>query len=121
MTKIVVITVLIAAFVPHLYGQKLFVAPIADFALGDDGPTRHEYITNLDRRRECDPITPVAREDLADYTVWFEFELSHYALIWSKDGLLIGNRSNVFSSENVVKDVCNIIREHEDAIRASRD
>ena len=116
MTKMTATTVFAAAFavalVPHLSAQTLFVAPIADFALGDDGPTRYEYIMNLGGRSECDTVVPVAREELADYTVWFEFEERHYALVWDGSGRLVGDRDNVRSSGNIVKDVCEIIRDH---------
>ena len=116
MTKMTATTVLAAAFaaalVPHVSAQTLFVAPIADFALGDDGPTRYEYIMNLGDRSECDTVVPVAREELADYTVWFEFEERHYALVWDSNGRLVGDRDNVRSSGNIVKDVCEIIRDH---------
>ena len=106
------IAVLVAACVPHLSAQTLFVAPIADFALGDDGPTRYEYIMNLGDRGECDTVVPVAREELADYTVWFEFEERHYALVWDGNGRLVGDSDNVRSSGNIVKDVCEIVRDH---------
>ena len=121
MTHMMVITAFIAACAPQLSAQTLFVAPIADFALGDDGPTRYEYITNLGRHSECETVTPVAREELADYTVWFEFEERHYALVWDSSGRLVGDRGDVRSSGNIVKDVCDIIRAHEDAISASPD
>ena len=117
MTKMLATTLFAAALVPHLSAQTLFVAPIADFALGDDGPTRYEYIMNLGDRRECDTVVPVAREELADYTVWFEFEERHYALVWDSSGRLVGDRDNVLSSGNIVKDVCEIILRHEEAAR----
>ncbi len=90
---------------------RVFVAPIADFALGDDGPTRHEYVMHF-QRRECRGIVPTSREDLADFTVWFEFEGSHYVLLWDAQGDLIGSRRGVLNSGNIVKDVCNAIRDH---------
>ena len=88
-----------------------FVAPIADFALGDDGPTRHEYVMHFERR-ECNGIVPTSKEDLADFTAWFEFEGSHYVLVWDAQGNLIGSRRAVLNSGNIVKDVCNAIRDH---------
>ena len=112
MTKILATGAFFAALVPHLSAQTLFVAPISDFALGDDGPTRYEYIMNLGDRGECDTVVPVAREELADYTVWFEFEERHYALVWDSNGRLVGDRDNVRSSGNIVKDVCEIILRH---------
>ena len=117
----VLAAVLTAALVPHLSAQTLFVAPIADFALGDDGPTRYEYIMNLGDRGECDTVVPVAREELADYTVWFEFEERHYALVWDSSGRLVGDRDNVRSSGNIVKDVCEIIRDHAAGARGAGD
>ena len=123
MTKMTATTVFIAVFatalVPHLSAQTLFVAPISDFALGEDGPTRYEYIMNLGDRSECDTVVPVAREELADYTVWFEFEERHYALVWDGSGRLVGDRDNVRSSGNIVKDVCEIIRDHAAGARAN--
>lgn len=120
--KMLAITAFVAAAcVPHLSAQTLFVAPIADFALGEDGPTRYEYIMNLGDRGECDTVVPVAREELADYTVWFEFEERHYALVWDSSGRLVGDRDNVRSSGNIVKDVCEIILRHEEAVRGSGD
>ena len=97
---------------PAAQGQyRVFVAPIADFALGDDGPTRHEYVTNF-QRRECNGIVPTSREDLADFTAWFEFEGAHYVLLWDAHGNLVGSRRAVLNSGNIVKDVCNAIRKH---------
>ena len=117
MTKMTATTVSAAAFAvalaPPLSAQTLFVAPITDSVVGDDGPTRYEYIMNLDDRSECETVEPVAREELADYTVWFEFEERHYALVWDSSGRLVGDRDNVRSSGNIVKDVCEIILRHE--------
>ena len=125
MTKMTATTVFAAAFAvalaPHLSAQTLFVAPITDSVLGDDGPTRYEYIMNLDDRSECETVEPVAREELADYTVWFEFEERHYALVWDGNGRLVGDRDNVRSSGNIVKDVCEIILRHEEAVRGDGD
>ena len=90
---------------------RVFVAPIADFALGDDGPTRYEYVMHF-QRRECTGIVPTSREDIADFTVWFEFEGAHYMLLWDAQGNLIGSRRAVLNSGNIVKDVCDAIRDH---------
>ena len=87
---------------------RVFVAPIADFALGDEGPTRYEYITGLSQQ-ECTGIVPTAREDLADFTFWFEFEDVHYVLVWDAEGHLVGSNGAVLRAANVVKDACNII------------
>ena len=70
---------------------RVYVAPIADFALGDDGPTRHEYIMHL-RRAECRGIIPTSKEAVADYTVWFEFENVHFMTLWDA-GNVIRDRS----------------------------
>ncbi len=55
---------------------------------------------------------PTSREDLADFTAWFEFEGSHYVLLWDAQGDLIDSRRAVLSSGNIVKDVCDAIWEH---------
>ena len=89
---------------------RVFVAPIADFALGQEGPTRYEYVSWLSQQ-ECVGIVPTAREDLADFTFWFEFEDLHYVLVWDAEGDLVGSSGAVLMSENVVKDACNIIWE----------
>ena len=108
----VLVLLLLSPVTPAAQGQyRVFVAPIADFALGDDGPTRHEYVMHF-QRRECNGIVPTSREDLADFTAWFEFEGSHYVLLWDAHGNLIGSRRAVLNSGNIVKDVCNAIREH---------
>lgn len=106
------ISLLLLSAGPAAQGQyRVFVAPITDFALGDDGPTRHEYVMHF-QRRECNGIVPTSREDLADFTAWFEFEGSHYVLLWDAQGNLIGSRRRVLNSGNIVKDVCDAIREH---------
>lgn len=119
--KMLATMLFVAAFAAHLSAQTLFVAPITDSVLGDDGPTRYEHIMNLGDRSECDTVIPVAREELADYTVWFEFEERHYALVWDGNGRLVGDRDNVRSSGNIVKDVCEIILRHEEAARGDGD
>ena len=85
---------------------RVFVAPITDNQIGD-GPTRHEYVTLFDQRDECAGIVPTAREDRADFTVWFEYEdVTHSMLLWDADGDLVGERSGVFQGRNIVADVC---------------
>ena len=106
------VSLFLLSVVPAAQAQyRVFVAPIADFALGDDGPTRHEYVMHFERR-ECNGIVPTSREDLAHFTAWFEFEGSHYVLVWDAQGNLIGSRRAVLNSGNIVKDVCNAIRDH---------
>ncbi len=94
---------------PETY--RIFVAPISDFAPdNDEGPTRHEYVTNFERRDECKGVLPTSREDLADFTAWFEFEGRHSVLLWDAHGDLVYSDDGVRSSGNIVKDVCNEIR-----------
>lgn len=102
----------ILAMAPATPGQvRIFVAPISDFSPDDsEGPTRHEYVTNFQRRKECDGILPTSREDLADFTAWFEFEGRHSVLLWDAHGNLVYSEDGVRSSGNIVKDVCNAIR-----------
>ena len=96
---------------------RVFVAPISDFAPDDDeGPTRYEYVTNFDRE-ECQGVLPTSREDLADFTAWFEFEGRHFVLLWDAQGNLVYSRGGVRSSGNIVKDVCNAVRERAPRIR----
>ena len=90
---------------------RIFVAPISDFAPDDsEGPTRHEYVTNFERRDECSGVSATSREDLADFTAWFEFEGRHSVLLWDAHGILVYSADGVRSSGNIVKDVCNEIR-----------
>ena len=90
---------------------RIFVAPISDFAPDDDeGPTRYEYVTNFGQRKECSGVLPTSRENLADFTAWFEFEGRHSVLLWDRHGDLVYSDDGVRSSGNIVKDVCNEIR-----------
>ena len=90
---------------------RVFVAPLAA-NLVDDGPTRHEYVMLFGRRDECAGIVPTSREDRADFTVWFEHEgIGHSMLLWDAHGDLVGERSRVLQAQNIVKDVCDAIRE----------
>ena len=89
---------------------RVFVGPVTPFAPGSsEGPTRYEYVTNFSRR-ECFGIVPTSREDLADFTAWFEFDGRHHVLLWDARGNLIYAHGGVRSSGNIVKDVCNKIR-----------
>ena len=91
---------------------RVFVAPLA-LSQGGDGPTRHEYVMLFEQRDECAGIVPTSREDLADFTVWFEYEVvTHSMLLWDAHGDLVSERSGVFQGHNIVADVCDAIREH---------
>jgi hypothetical protein len=97
-----------AAQTPH----RVFVAPLPANELSE-GPTRHEYVMLFERRDECAGIVPTSREDLADFTVWFEYEsVVHSMLLWDADGDLVSERGGVFQGHNIVKDVCDAIRKH---------
>ena len=75
----VVVGVMLLAFVPaeaqeRSVGQtRLFVAPIAERTL-DEGPTNYDYFDRLMDAPECSGILPVGKEEIADFTVWFEFK-----------------------------------------------
>ena len=91
---------------------RVFVAPLSDNQVSD-GPTRHEYVMLFERRDECAGVVPTSREDLADFTVWFEYEdIVHSMLLWDADGDLVSERGGVFQGQNIVKDVCDAIRKH---------
>ena len=91
---------------------RVFVAQLASNQ-GDNGPTRHEYVMLFEKRDECTGIVPTSREDLADFTVWFEYEpVVHSMLLWDADGGLVSERGGVFHGHNIVKDVCDAIRKH---------
>jgi len=91
---------------------RVFVAPLAANQIGD-GPTRHEYVMLFEQRDECAGIVPTSREELADFTVWFEYEdITHSMLLWDAHGDLVGERGGVFQGRNIVADVCDAIREH---------
>jgi len=90
---------------------RVFVAPLAASQISD-GPTRHEYVMLFRQREECTGIVPTSREDRADFTVWFEYEaVVHSMLLWDADGDLVSERGGVFQGHNIVKDVCDAIRE----------
>ncbi len=90
---------------------RVFVAPL--LVIGGEGPTRHEYVMLFEQRDECAEIVPTSREDLADFTVWFEYEVvTHSMLLWDAHGDLVSERSGVFQGHNIVADVCDAIREH---------
>ena len=91
---------------------RVFVAPLSGNQISD-GPTRHEYVTLLDKRDECAGIVPTSREEFADFTVWFEYEdVVHSMLLWDAHGDLVSERGGVFQGRNIVADVCDAIREH---------
>lgn len=96
---------------PATQAYRVFVArtnAVASSSFG--GPTRHEYVTNFRERRECNGIFPTSREDLSDFTVWFEYDGDHSALLWDWQGNLVYSNGGVNRSTNIVKDVCNAIR-----------
>ena len=104
---------------PRTY--RVFVAPVAGVMIagGNDmtldrwrDEKRFGYVVQFYNRRECNGIVPTSREDLADYTVWFESEALHYMLLWDAQGKLVGVREGVMKQGNIVKDVCNAIRKH---------
>ena len=89
---------------------RVFVAPLA--ANQEGGPTRHEYVMLFERRDECAGVVPTSREDRADFTVWFEHDgLVHSMLLWDPPGDLVSERGGVLQGHNIVKDVCDAIRE----------
>ena len=91
---------------------RVFVAPLGANQ-DSDGPTRHEYVMLFEERDECAGIVPTSREELADFTVWFEYEaVVHSMLLWDAHGDLVSERGGVFQGHNIVKDVCDAIREH---------
>ena len=116
----------VLAFAPSAAdAQRLYIVPIADFAVGDVGPTRFEYITHFREQESCATITITNRQQAADFEVWFEYESSpfvsaligglaeggrHYAIVW-RDGAPMA-MENAARSENIVSDTCEAIVEH---------
>ena len=94
--------------------QRLYIAPIADFAIGDAGPTRFEYITHLDQQEACQTVSATNQRELADYEVWFEFEGSHYMILWDPAGSVVA-MGNALISGNIVKDACEAMTAHLEA------
>ena len=96
--------------------QRVYIAPISDFAVGDVGPTRFEYITHFGRQEPCETIAPTSRRAQADYEVWFEFEGArfnsrHYMIVWDADGAVVA-MGEATLSENIVKDACEAMMAH---------
>ena len=90
---------------------RVFVAPLG--ANQGDGLTRREYVMLFEKRDECAGIVPTSREDLADFTVWFDFNgIAHSMLLWDAHGDLASERVGVYQGQNIVKDVCDAIRKH---------
>ena len=90
---------------------RVFVAPL--LVIGGEGPTRHEYVMLFEQRDECAGIVPTSREDLADFTVWFEHKgIAHSMLLWDAHGDFVSERGGVLLGHNIVKDVCDAIRKH---------
>ena len=100
--------------------QRVYMAPITDFAVGDVGPTRFEYITHFNEQESCASITLTNIQDRAAFEVWFEFEGagvfdltgSHFMMIWdAEEGGLVA-MGNAVRSENIVSDACEAIIEY---------
>ncbi len=92
----------------------LFIAPIADRDL-DPGPTRHEYIDRLMEAPECSSVVPVAKEEIADFSVWFEFRRAfrgrHYMTLWDASGHWVAGGEAGGSAEIVAVLCTTIARE----------
>ena len=117
MRTITAVVVSIALFAPAAGAQRVYIAPISDFAVGDAGPTRYEYITELGRQESCETVSPTNRRDYADYEVWFEFESAvisshHFMILWDSDAGTVIAMGNAVLSENIVKDACDAMIEH---------
>ena len=91
--------------------QRVYISPIADFAIGDAGPTRFEYITHLRAQQACQTVRATSRRELANYEVWFEFEGRHYMIVWDADGSVIA-MGDAALSNNIVKDACEAMTAH---------
>ena len=103
--------------------QRVYIAPVSDFALGDAGPTRFEYLTEFRRQEACQTVHPTNRRDQADFEVWFEFEQDlligseHFMVLWNPEGSIVAMDAAVLS-ENIVADACEAMVE---AVRRERD
>ena len=119
--RITLVLAIMVAFTPEAAAQSVFIAPISDFAVGDVGPTRFEYITHFDEQESCATVTVTNRQERADFEVWFEYEAGvnalvgtvggrHYAIVW-RDGEPLAMEDAILS-ENIVSDTCDAIVEH---------
>ena len=90
---------------------RLFVAPIADRELGA-GPTTYEYLDRLLNAPECSGVVPVGKEEIADFSVWFEFKQEfrggHYMTLWDASGHWVAGGEAGGSAE-IVAAVCSAI------------
>ena len=90
---------------------RLFIAPIADREL-TKGPTRYEYIDRLMEAPECYNVVPVGKEEIADFSVWFEFKRNfrgtHYMTLWNASGHWVAGDEAGGSAE-IMAVVCNTI------------
>jgi hypothetical protein len=113
----VVLGVTLLAFVPAEAQERapaetrLFVAPIADRELGA-GPTTYEYLDRLLNAPECSGVVPVGKEEIADFSVWFEFKQEfrggHYMTLWDASGHWVAGGEAGGSAE-IVAAACNTI------------
>ena len=113
----VVLGVTLLAFVPTEAQERapaetrLFVAPIADRELGA-GPTTYEYLDRLLNAPQCSGVVPVGKEDIADFSVWFEFKQEfrggHYMTLWDASGHWVAGGEAGGSAE-IVAAVCDAI------------
>ena len=112
----VVLGVTLLAFVPAeaqepVAETRLFVAPIADRELGA-GPTTYEYLDRLLNAPDCSGVVPVGKEDIADFSVWFEFKQEfrggHYMTLWDASGHWVAGGEAGGSAE-IVAAVCDAI------------
>ena len=113
MKTLLIAVCLLVGFAVHLSAQvKLYVAPVVVASMDDKRMTVHSWIKAMDRNK-CEGIAPTAFQDRADYTVWYERDTNSFALVWDTNGDLIGERGDVRRQGNIVKDVCNIIHDHQ--------
>ena len=113
----VVLGVTLLAFVPAEAQERapaetrLFIAPIADRELGA-GPTTYEYLDRLLNAPECSGVVPVGKEEIADFSVWFEFKQEfrggHYMTLWDASGHWVAGDEAGGSAE-IVAAVCSTI------------
>ena len=111
MRTITVVVGVVLCIAPAASAQRVYIAPVSDFALGDAGPTRFEYLTEFGRQEACQTVHPTNRRDQADFEVWFEFEQSlliaseHFMVVWNPEGSVVAMGTAVLS-ENIVADAC---------------
>ena len=90
---------------------RLFVAPIANSEAGR-GPTTYQYLDRLMNAPECSGVVPVGKEEIADFSVWFEyrqeFRGGHYMTLWDASGHWVAGGEAGGSAESVAA-VCSAI------------